>query len=196
MSMPRASSMSTSLMSTRGSTTTPLPMTGVTAGYRIPEGTSAGEGLAVDDDAVARVVATLVAHDHVHLFGEEVGELPLALVTPWEPTTTVAGTRSSAVADVPLYGPGPPTSEVCDAAPARRTREGGRQAGDERQRARTAPVAGASHSRPDALKWSKSNIELIEPAMFAAEPGISPRCQFHSMNLGSTTGRSERGPRS
>ena len=40
------------------------------------------ERLAVDDDAVARVVAALVAHDDVHLLGEEVGQLALALVTP------------------------------------------------------------------------------------------------------------------
>ncbi len=40
------------------------------------------EGLAVDDDAVAGVVATLVAHDHVHLAGEEIGELALPLVAP------------------------------------------------------------------------------------------------------------------
>ena len=40
------------------------------------------EGLAVDDDAVPRVVAALVADDDVHLLGEEVGELALALVTP------------------------------------------------------------------------------------------------------------------
>ena len=41
-----------------------------------------GEGLAVDHDGVAGVVAALVADDQVHLLGEEVGELPLALVTP------------------------------------------------------------------------------------------------------------------
>ena len=41
-----------------------------------------GERLAVDDDGVPGVVAALVAHDHRHLFGEEVGELALALVTP------------------------------------------------------------------------------------------------------------------
>ena len=44
-----------------------------------------GEGLAVDDDAVAGVVATLVAHDHVHLAGEVIGELALPLVAPLGP---------------------------------------------------------------------------------------------------------------
>ena len=44
-----------------------------------------GEGLAVDDDAVTGVVATLVAHDHVHLAGQEVGELALPLVAPLGP---------------------------------------------------------------------------------------------------------------
>ena len=43
------------------------------------------EGLAVDDDAVAGVVATLVAHHHVHLAGNEVGELALPLVAPLGP---------------------------------------------------------------------------------------------------------------
>ena len=41
-----------------------------------------GEGLAVHDDRVAGVVAALVAHDEVHVLGEEVGELALSLVTP------------------------------------------------------------------------------------------------------------------
>ena len=40
------------------------------------------EGLAVDDDRVTRVVAALVADDQVHLLGDEVGELALALVAP------------------------------------------------------------------------------------------------------------------
>ncbi len=44
-----------------------------------------GEGLAVDDDAVAGVVATLVAHHQVHLAGEEVGQLALPLVAPLGP---------------------------------------------------------------------------------------------------------------
>ena len=41
-----------------------------------------GEGLAVDDERVPRVVPALVADDQVHLLGEEVGELALALVAP------------------------------------------------------------------------------------------------------------------
>ena len=44
-----------------------------------------GEGLPVDDDRVAGVVAALVAHDDLHLFGEQVGELALALVAPLGP---------------------------------------------------------------------------------------------------------------
>jgi hypothetical protein len=40
------------------------------------------EGLAVHDDAVSGVVAALVTNDHVHVTSEEVGQLPLALVTP------------------------------------------------------------------------------------------------------------------
>ena len=41
-----------------------------------------GERLAVDHEGVARVVAALVADDHLHLLGDEVGELPLTFVTP------------------------------------------------------------------------------------------------------------------
>ena len=41
-----------------------------------------GVGLPVDDDGVAGVVAALVADDHRHLLGEEVGQLALALVPP------------------------------------------------------------------------------------------------------------------
>ena len=40
------------------------------------------EHLAVDHDAVAGVVAALVAHDQVALLGQVVGEAALALVTP------------------------------------------------------------------------------------------------------------------
>ena len=41
-----------------------------------------GEGLAAHDDRVTGVVTALVAHDDVHVLGEEVGELALPLVTP------------------------------------------------------------------------------------------------------------------
>ena len=43
------------------------------------------ERLAVHHDGVARVVAALVADDQLHLLGNEVGELALALVTPLRP---------------------------------------------------------------------------------------------------------------
>ena len=43
------------------------------------------ERLAADDDPVPGVVAALVAHDQVHLAGEEVGELALALIAPLGP---------------------------------------------------------------------------------------------------------------
>ena len=41
-----------------------------------------GEALTVDDDGVPRVVAALIADDQLHLLGDEVGELALALVAP------------------------------------------------------------------------------------------------------------------
>ena len=40
------------------------------------------ELLALADDRVAGVVAALEAHDHVGPLGEQVGDLPLALVAP------------------------------------------------------------------------------------------------------------------
>ena len=44
-----------------------------------------GEGLAVHHDGVAGVVAALIADDQLHLLGQEVGELALALITPLGP---------------------------------------------------------------------------------------------------------------
>jgi hypothetical protein len=44
-----------------------------------------GEALAVHDDGVPGVVAALVADHQVHLLGDEVGELPLPLITPLGP---------------------------------------------------------------------------------------------------------------
>ena len=43
------------------------------------------EGLAVHHDGVAGVVATLVTDDKLHLLGQEIGELALALITPLGP---------------------------------------------------------------------------------------------------------------
>ena len=58
-------------------------MTGVMWGYSTPRGHELqGERLAVDDQAVAGVVAALVAHDVVAFFGQQVGELALAFVAP------------------------------------------------------------------------------------------------------------------
>ena len=53
-----------------------------------------GEGLAVDHDGVAGVVAALVADDHLHLLGQEVGELALALVAPLGPDDDGCGHAS------------------------------------------------------------------------------------------------------
>ncbi len=44
-----------------------------------------GEGLPVHHDGVAGVVAALIADDQLHLLGQEVGELALALITPLGP---------------------------------------------------------------------------------------------------------------
>ena len=44
-----------------------------------------GEGLPVHDDGVAGVVATLIADDQLHLLGQEIGQLALALITPLGP---------------------------------------------------------------------------------------------------------------
>ena len=82
-STPRARSASSSSISTRGSITTPLPITQRLPGYRIPDGIrwSFHSSLAAHD-RVAGVVAALEAHDRVGLLGEQVGDLALALVAP------------------------------------------------------------------------------------------------------------------
>jgi hypothetical protein len=54
-----------------------------------------GESFAADHDRVARVVAALVAHDEVHLFGQDIGELALALVAPLGPNDDGGGHESS-----------------------------------------------------------------------------------------------------
>jgi hypothetical protein len=41
-----------------------------------------GEGLTVDHDGVPGVVAALVADHQLHLLGQQVGQLPFALITP------------------------------------------------------------------------------------------------------------------
>ena len=56
-----------------------------------------GEGHAVDDDGVPGVVAALVAHDHVHVPGQQVGELALALVAPLGPDDHGCGHARSSV---------------------------------------------------------------------------------------------------
>ena len=43
------------------------------------------EGLALHHQGVTGVVAALIAHHHVHVTGQKVGELALALVTPLRP---------------------------------------------------------------------------------------------------------------
>ena len=43
------------------------------------------EGAAVHDDRVTGVVAALIPDDHVHVAGQEVCQLPFALVTPLGP---------------------------------------------------------------------------------------------------------------
>ena len=75
--------MSISSSSTAGSTTTPLPITGIDP--RVEHAARHElelEHLAVDDERVARVVAALVADAHRRFLGEVVGDPALALVAP------------------------------------------------------------------------------------------------------------------
>ena len=84
--MPRAVSMSNSAMRVTGLTTTPLPIT--RRDVRVEHARRRQlelEDLVPADDGVAGVVATLVAHDHGRLLGQEVGRLALALVAPLQP---------------------------------------------------------------------------------------------------------------
>ena len=83
-STPRSSRPSISPSSTSGSITTPLPMTGVQPGVRMPDGIrcSAYFSPSGRDHRVPGVVAALVADDVVHPAAEQVGGLALALVAP------------------------------------------------------------------------------------------------------------------
>ena len=82
-STPLPASVSSSSKRTPGSTTTPLPMTGVMCSYEnSARHELESEGLAVHDHRMTGVVAALVADDEVHLFGDEVGEFALTLVAP------------------------------------------------------------------------------------------------------------------
>ena len=84
MSTPRASSPSISSNRTPRSTTTPLPITGVHPGVRMPLGSrcSAYFCSSADDDGVAGVVAAVELDDVVDPAAEDVGRLALALVAP------------------------------------------------------------------------------------------------------------------
>ena len=80
---PRPSSVSISLNSVGRSTTTPLPITGITCGYSTPRRHQLQRvALVADDDGVAGVVATLVAHDVGVLLGQQVDDLGFALIAP------------------------------------------------------------------------------------------------------------------
>ena len=82
-STPRSFSPLSSESRTAGSTTTPLPMTGVQLGREDAGREQVQRVLLVaDDDRVAGVVAALVADDVVDGATEQVGGLALALVTP------------------------------------------------------------------------------------------------------------------
>ena len=90
-----------------------------------------GEGLAVDHDGVPGVVAALVADDHLHLLGQEVGELALALITPLGPDDHGCGHACSSVAESGLrtsVARGPNPSAGCGpVGPRARWRDSGRQ---------------------------------------------------------------------
>ena len=75
-------------------------MTLTTWGWRIPLGTRRTAKLSLaDDDRVPGVVAALVADDHVHLAGQDVGELALALVAPLGPDDHGGRHSASLLAD-------------------------------------------------------------------------------------------------
>ena len=82
-STPAASSISISLSSAAGSITRPLPMTACLPGpQNAARNQLQDELLVADEDGVAGVVAALVARHDVEAFGEEIDDLPLALVAP------------------------------------------------------------------------------------------------------------------
>ena len=81
--MPSPASSSTSVKSACGSTTTPLPMTQVTPGCRMPDGIRCSTNFWPPHvDGVPGVVAALVAGDDREVRREQVDDLALALVAP------------------------------------------------------------------------------------------------------------------
>ncbi len=82
-STPADSSASISASSAAGSITSPLPITACLAG---PQNAARNqlqhELLLADEDRVAGVVAALIARDDIEALGEQIDDLPLALVSP------------------------------------------------------------------------------------------------------------------
>ena len=62
-----------------------------------------GEGLTVDHHRVPGVVAPLVADDHLHVTGQQIGELSLTLVAPLGPHDHGCGHARSSVQMAPDY---------------------------------------------------------------------------------------------
>jgi hypothetical protein len=97
------------------------------------------EHLVAEHDRVARVVAALVAHDHRHLLGQEVGRLALALIAPLEPDDHrgrhVSGPPGQTKRPRPTgSGPGytPPLGRRrCDDGRSRGCRSGSRDGSDD-----------------------------------------------------------------
>ena len=83
-SMPRSSRPPSSVSNTPGSMTTPLPMTLVTPGVRIPDGIRCRANFCPSGSTTVwpGVVAALVAHHPLHPLAVQVGGLALALVAP------------------------------------------------------------------------------------------------------------------
>ena len=82
-STPRSVISASSSKSTSRSTTTPLPMTGVTPSERIPAGRRCSAYFfAVNNDGVSGVVASVELHDEVGVLAELVSGLAFAFVAP------------------------------------------------------------------------------------------------------------------
>ena len=81
-SMPRASSSSSSAISTSGSTTQPAPITDTLPRDHAARRLADLERLVADDDRVPGVRPALVAADEIGTLREQVDDLALALVSP------------------------------------------------------------------------------------------------------------------
>ena len=138
-------------------------------GVQDPAGHEAhGEAALADDDRVPGVVAALVADDHVHVAGQDVGELALALVAPLGPDHDGRGHGALLLVSVPAR-------DRATVVRARHRPAGDRQGGDVVRRFGLGLVGGVAHDEHAADRQTATEHEQ-EAGVDAAGAGAGQRC--------------------